>query len=128
MNMDLYESFVKKIHIGIPKVEPEQKLLESFNRVNEKYFFGMMNIPNIVWGDHSIRKLGSYDYKRDSITISRILEKNETFLDMTMYHELLHKKHKFSKRLSFPVPFICSNCKDNGSPIQEPSFPHFLHL
>lgn len=98
MNMDLYNSFVKKIHIAIPKKTPEQNLLESFNRVNEKYFFGLMDIPNIIWGNFATSKLGSYDYRTDRITMSKVLEKNETFLDLVMHHELLHKKHKFKSK------------------------------
>ncbi len=98
MNMDLYNGFIKNIHIAVPKEKPEQRLLDSFNRVNEKYFYGMIDIPNIVWGDFTVRKLGSYDYRRDTITMSKVLEKREDFLDLVMHHELLHKKHKFNSK------------------------------
>ncbi|MBN2421561.1 M48 family metallopeptidase [Candidatus Woesearchaeota archaeon] len=98
MNMDLYNGFVKNIHIAVPKEEPEERLLDSFNRVNEKYFAGMIDIPNIVWGDFTLRKLGSYDYRKDTITLSRVLEKREDFIDLVMHHELLHKKHKFNSK------------------------------
>ncbi|HME87219.1 MAG TPA: hypothetical protein VKE88_02305 [Candidatus Nanoarchaeia archaeon] len=95
LNIDLYNSFIRNVHIAVPKVVPDPDLLASFNRVNDKYFSGMMDIPNIVWGEHSTRKLGSYDYRIDRIVMSTVLKGNETFLDMTMHHELLHKKHKF---------------------------------
>ncbi len=95
MNMDLYNSFIRNLHIAVPKEKPEPRLLDSFNRVNEKYFFGMMEIPNIVWGDHTVAKLGSYDYRIDTITLSKVLEKRPEFIDLVMHHELLHKKHKF---------------------------------
>jgi len=98
MNMDLYNSFIRNLHIAIPKEKPEEILLDSFNRVNEKYFFGMMDIPNIVFGDHAVRKLGSYDYRVDKIVMSKVLEKREDFLDLVMHHELLHKKHKFKSK------------------------------
>ena len=97
-NMDLYNSFIRNIHIAIPKEKPEQILLESFNRVNEKYFFGMMDIPNIVFGGPSLTKLGHYDYRADTIMLSRVLEKRTDFLDLVMHHELLHKKHKFTAK------------------------------
>ncbi|MEK6886774.1 MAG: hypothetical protein AABW88_03000 [Nanoarchaeota archaeon] len=95
MNMDLYNSFIRNLHIAIPKEKPEEKLLDSFNRVNEKYFFGMMDMPNIVFGDVTLTKLGHYDYRMDTIVLSRVLEKREDFIDLVMHHELLHKKHKF---------------------------------
>lgn len=95
MNMDLYNGFIRNLHIAAPKNKPENILLDSFKRVNEKYFFNMMEIPNIVFGDATIRKLGCYDYRTDTITLSKVLEKNTNFLDLVMHHELLHKKHKF---------------------------------
>lgn len=94
-NMDLYNSFIRNLHIAIPKEKPEETLLQSFNRVNEKYFFGMMDMPNIAFGGVTLSKLGHYDYKADSIMLSRVLEKKQDFLDLVMHHELLHKKHKF---------------------------------
>jgi len=98
MNMDLYNSFVKRLHITVPKETPEDELLEAFNRVNEKYFFGMMDIPNIGWGDFSTSKLGEYNYKADHITMSSVLKNQQEFLDLVMHHELLHKKHKFKSK------------------------------
>lgn len=97
-NMDLYNSFIRNLHIAIPKEKPEDKLLDSFNRVNEKYFLGMMDIPNIIFGDFTTTKLGHYDYRTDTIVMSRVLEKRDDFLDLVMHHELLHKKHKFTSK------------------------------
>lgn len=95
-NIDLYNIFMKKIHIAVPKTESDPILEESFNRVNETYFYGLIEKPNLVWGNHSIRKLGSYEYGSDTINISRVFQdKEENFLDYIMYHEVLHKKHKF---------------------------------
>nr|AQS31347.1 hypothetical protein [uncultured archaeon] len=98
MNMDLYNSFIRNLHIAVPKEKPEEKLLESFNRINEKYFFGMMDMPNIVFGDVTLTKLGHYDYRTDTIVLSRVLEKRSDFIDLVMHHELLHKKHKFTSK------------------------------
>lgn len=97
-NMDLYNGFIKNMHIAVPKEEPVKELLESFNRVNEKYFNGMMDIPNIHWGDFSRKKLGHYEYRSDTIILNRVLEKDERFTDLVMHHELLHKKHKFKSK------------------------------
>lgn len=97
-NMDLYSIFMKKIHIAVPKTKSDPILEKSFNEVNEKYFYGLIERPNLVWCNSST-KLGSYEYGTDTIAISRIFEneKNE-ILDYIMYHEILHKKHKFKSK------------------------------
>ena len=97
MNIDLYNSFMKNLHISIPKVINDAVLGESFNKVNEKYFFGLIEKPNLTW-HNSIRRLGSYEYGSDTISISKILTADEDLLDYVMYNEMLHKKHKFHNR------------------------------
>ncbi len=95
-NIELYEIFLKKIHIAVPKVKTDPVLEESFNRVNENYFNGLIEQPNLQWGLDSVRKLGSYEYGSDTITVSKIFMNSEVeLLDFIMYHEMLHKKHKF---------------------------------
>ena len=95
-NMDLYQNFIKHIHIAIPKNKIDPFLEESFDRVNKQYFYGMIEKPNLVWGQKSVRKLGSYDYQADEISMSTIFKESDTeLLDYVMYHEMLHKKHKF---------------------------------
>lgn len=98
MNTDMYNIFMKKIHIAIPKIHFDPVLESSFNRVNERYFFELIEKPNLKWGSYSRTKLGSYDYGSDTITMSRIFEKNSDLLDYVMYHEVLHKKHKFENK------------------------------
>lgn len=98
-NMDLYNSFIKNIHIAIPKDRVDEKLKESFDRVNEKYFLGMVDMPNLVFGQNSTTSLGHYDFKTDTITISSIFEKRNDLTDLIMYHEMLHKVHKFKAGL-----------------------------
>ena len=95
IEIELYNSFMKNLHIAAPKTESDPILDESFNRVNEKYFFGLVEKPNLKWGFQSFRKLGSYEYGSDTITLSSILRSEELLMDYVMYHELLHKKHKF---------------------------------
>ncbi len=96
--LELYDNFIKnvsKFSVG-EKVDPF--LRKSFERVNERYFNGMMELPNLVWGRDSTTKLGSYDYCSNTIMISRVLAEREELLDYVMYHEMLHKKHKFKTK------------------------------
>ena len=99
MNMDLYSKFLKNVHIAIPKTKTDEILEESFNRVNDAYLNGMIDMPNLQWGNNSTSKLGSYEYGSDTITISTIFKNAEKeLLDYIMYHEMLHKKFKFENK------------------------------
>lgn len=96
-NIDLYNLFMKNLHISAPKTNSDETLSQSFSRINEKYFFGMMDKTNLVWGNESLRKLGHYDFASDTILISSIFKNSEQeLLDYIMYHEMLHKKLKFN--------------------------------
>ena len=93
---DLYESFIKNLPKYAVKTKTNPVLEESFNRVNQKYFNNIIEKSNLVWGSDSSTKLGSYEYQSDTIKISSILrDKDQNLLDYIMYHEMLHKKHKF---------------------------------
>tara|TARA_Y100000310_G_C20547936_1_gene746553 strand:- start:116 stop:772 length:657 start_codon:yes stop_codon:yes gene_type:complete len=96
-NIDLYNSFMKNLHISIPKINNDPVLEESFNKINEKYFFGLIEKPNLT-RHNSIRRLGSYEYGTDTISISEVLLSDKNLLDYVMYHEILHKKHKFYEK------------------------------
>ena len=99
MNMELYNIFMKNVHIAVPKTECNPILEASFNRNNEKFFNGMMDLPNLQWGSDSTSKLGCYEYGSDAITISTIFQNaNPILLDYVMYHEMLHKKFKFENK------------------------------
>ena len=99
INIDLYNSFIRNLHISIPKQKSDPILESSFNRVNKKYFYNLIEIPNLKWGNNSKRKLGSYDYHTDTISISRIfLDAEQELLDYIIYHEMLHKKIKFNSK------------------------------
>jgi hypothetical protein len=95
INMDLYDNFLRNIGDFAKVTEVDPVLDESFNRVNEKYFQGLLDKPNLTWGEHSFAKLGSYAYGANIITISKVLEEDQELLDYVMYHEMLHKKHKY---------------------------------
>ncbi|MBD3319190.1 DUF45 domain-containing protein [Candidatus Woesearchaeota archaeon] len=96
MAMELYHSFLKNVHHTIPKTHDHPLLAASFERVNDRFFDGLMEQPNLVLG-RGTTKLGSYEYGTDTIMISECLFADEELLDYVMYHEMLHKKHKFSQ-------------------------------
>jgi predicted SprT family Zn-dependent metalloprotease len=96
--MALYQDFILYIGRETEKVVEDDVLLESFKRVNSKYFDGRMEVPSVKWGRDSFRKLGHYHYASDTVMLSTVLEHSDTrFLDYVMYHELLHKKHGLTK-------------------------------
>jgi len=92
---DLYESFIKNLPKYTKKTKTDPILEISFDKTNEKYFYGLIEKTNLVWGYPSSTKLGSYEYQTDTITISSIFKSHPELRDYIMYHEMLHKKHKF---------------------------------
>lgn len=96
-NTELYDSFIKNLHMATAKTEQEEKLLALFNAVNEKYFNNSLEAPNLRWGMQSKARLATYDYHTDTITVSSIFrEAEESVISYLLYHEMLHKKLKFS--------------------------------
>ncbi len=96
-NMKLYDQFLKNVHLSIPKKDTDKELEESFNRVGEQFLSDTVELSNLKWGTYSTRKLGSYDFQTDTIVISKALQgKDQRMLDYVMFHEMLHKKLKFS--------------------------------
>lgn len=99
MNMELYESFVRNIHLAAPVANSDPRLEQAFARVNERYFQGLVAKPAMVWGKDSFRKLASYDYHTDTVTVSSLFRASpERVLEYLLYHELLHKWLKFRSR------------------------------
>ncbi|MEM4254206.1 MAG: hypothetical protein QXR48_02355 [Candidatus Woesearchaeota archaeon] len=92
--IDLYNYFLKSVPSTIARTKSHPLLEESFKRVNESCFNGLLEQPNLVVGN-GVTKLGSYDLGTDTISISSILLDHPHLLDYVMYHELLHKKHQF---------------------------------
>jgi hypothetical protein len=99
-NMKLYEAYLKGLSKYARKHTHEKELEESFNRINEKFFDGQMEKPNLVFANESFHKLGSYEYSTDTVKMSTIFQnladEDKIHLDYVMYHELLHKKHTFN--------------------------------
>ncbi len=98
-NIELYHNFIKKLDLAITKTKSEPVLDASFHRVNEKYFSGFLEKPNLSWGSETRVKLASYNLHTDTIAVSSLFQEAEQeVLDFLMYHELLHKKLKFEAR------------------------------
>lgn len=93
-SMDLYHIFIKQAHLAVPKTKSHPVLEASFQRINDSFFAGMMDMPNLVVSE-GLRTLGHYDYGTDTVSITRHVLDQQDCLDYVMYHELLHKKHKF---------------------------------
>ena len=96
-NMDLYNKFLKNVHIAIPKEVESDYMLQKFNKINDQFFDGLLEQPSLRWGSFSKNKLGSYEYGSDTIVLSKYLENApEEYMGYVLYHEMLHKKHKFT--------------------------------
>src|SRR3989338_7917509 len=93
VQMDLYDLFIKNLSDVLPRTRTNVLLEESFKRVNDKYFSGLMAMPNFELKD-SVRVLGTYEYSTDTVSVTKLLLDKVELLDYVMYHELLHKKHK----------------------------------
>jgi len=93
-NIELYNNFIKSIPVTIKNKKDIPILSKSFDRVNKEYFYGLIEKPNLKLSD-SLAKLGSYDFTSDTISISKHIVKDKEVLDYVMYHEMLHKFHKF---------------------------------
>ena len=97
-NIELYHLFLKNVEIAAPKTQNDQYLEILFNKLNDKYFFGLIDKPNLKWHNANNR-LGTYEYGSDTISISRkLLDGRPNLVEYVMYHEMLHKKLKFSER------------------------------
>ena len=98
-NIDLYNGFVKKLYLSADTPQTDPRLQEIFEKVNAEYFHGSMDVPNLKWGLNSRVKLATYDYHTDTINVSKIFRNaDEKLLGYLLYHEMLHKKLKFSSR------------------------------
>ncbi len=96
LNTELYGSFVKNLHLSAKKTESDERLKELFDKVNSKYFSSSVEPPNLRWGLSSRRRLATYDYHTDTISVSRVfMEADDEIISYLLYHEMLHKKLKF---------------------------------
>jgi len=83
-------------HVGNPKGQ-HYDLLELFEELNFKYFFGLMSRPTLGWSRTASRSLfGHYDSSHNAIVLSRILDRADTprlAVEYVMFHEMLHLRH-----------------------------------
>jgi len=97
LSIDLYDKFISKIGKYSERITSHPKLIKMFNELNNTYFNSLMEQPNLKFGKNNLRKLGSYSYEEDLVTISSILKKEHNLIKYVLYHELLHKKHGMKK-------------------------------
>ena len=98
LNMQLYDDFIKGVsEVAAVNNDNDEILGPAFARVNEKYFMNLSDKPNLRWGSASFRKLASFDYHTNTITISALFsDAPQNLLDYLMHHEMLHKRLKFN--------------------------------
>jgi len=95
--LELYNLFIKNLHLSVPKDSIDSELEKRFHSLNQRFFMGQLEIPNLIWGSFSRRKLGSYDFQTDTIRLSTVLKEVESeLLDYVLYHEMLHKHFQFT--------------------------------
>ena len=95
-NIELYNNFIKNIPLLTPKTKSDPLLETSFGRVNGLFLSDSVEKTNLTWGTDSFRKLASYNFHTDTIAVSTIFaDARPEILDYLMYHEMLHKHHKF---------------------------------
>jgi predicted metal-dependent hydrolase len=72
-------------------------LEEIFERLNARYFDGLMGRPQLGWSRGASRRmLGHFDPSHNAIVISRIFDRVETplpALEYVMFHEMLHLRY-----------------------------------
>ncbi len=97
-SIDLYNYFIKSLHISTPKTSEDELLTQSCDKVLEQMQLFDVEKPSLAWGSPTFRKLASYNYQSDTITISSLFQNApQELVDYLMYHELLHKKFKFKE-------------------------------
>jgi hypothetical protein len=72
-------------------------LNEVFERVNQRFFHGLLGRPTLTWSAHHARRmLGHYDAAHNTIMVSRVFDRADTprcAIEYLLYHEMLHLKH-----------------------------------
>ncbi len=99
INIDLYNNFIKNLHFTNTKKEYDEKLSLLFEKVNIKYFNGLLEKPSLKWEGNSKRTLATYNYHDDTIRISNVFkDAPDDILMFLIYHESLHKFLKFKTK------------------------------
>ena len=95
-SLDLVREIRGRKHVGPPKGD-RFDLLEIFEELNFRYFYGLMARPTIGWSRQASRTmLGHYDPPHNAIVLSRILDRPEVprlAVEYVMFHEMLHLRY-----------------------------------
>ncbi|MFT7616213.1 MAG: putative metal-dependent hydrolase [Candidatus Woesearchaeota archaeon] len=95
MSTHLYETFLTKLEHVAPTETVDPILGDLYNKLNKQYFSNELESCNLIWGTETFRKFGSYQYQTDTITISSSLSDQPSLLGYVLFHEMLHKKHRY---------------------------------
>jgi hypothetical protein len=98
IEQDLYNNYIKYLSFYAKRCESDPTLTKVFHELNEEYFEGLLEQPNLIFGTHSLSTLGHYHYATDTVTMSTALKEDNHLLKYVLYHELLHKKHGFTHK------------------------------
>jgi hypothetical protein len=99
LNTELYNNFIRNVHLSVEKTESDPVLDGSYERVDGAFFNGVVEKPNLAWGKPRRNTWGTYNYNGDRIVFNPLLKRDLEALDYVMYHELLHKRLKFKHSL-----------------------------
>lgn len=99
VNIDLYNNFIRNLHLGSTKKEFDAQLSRIFDDINSEYFNSMLEKPSLIWEGNAQRTLATYNYHDDTIRISNVFkDAPEDILRFLIYHESLHKLLKFKEK------------------------------
>jgi predicted SprT family Zn-dependent metalloprotease len=72
-------------------------LAAIFERLNARYFHGMLGQPQLGWSRRASRSmLGHFDPSHNAIIVSRLFDRNDLdplALEYVMFHEMLHLRY-----------------------------------
>ncbi|MBI4480918.1 MAG: M48 family peptidase [Acidobacteria bacterium] len=79
-------------------------LEEIFEKLNEKYFNGLLGRPRLSWSRTVSRTmLGHWDAAHNAIIVSKLFDRPDTpryLVEYILYHEMLHLKYPVERRRS----------------------------
>lgn len=95
-SLDLVREIRGRKHVDPPRGE-HFDLVEMFEELNLRYFFGLMARPALGWSKQASRTmLGHYDPPHNAIVISRIFDRPgvpRLALEYVLFHEMLHLRY-----------------------------------